>query len=74
MAEIFENIIMVLLAFGAGFLLSENKRQKEETKTLPPEEARVDFVEEKSKTPSLMRQMINIMNYNGEEQREENYD
>ena len=74
MADIFENIIMALLAFGAGFLLSENKRQKEEAKTLPPEEIRVDFVEEKSKTPSLMRQMINIMNYNGEEQREENYD
>ncbi|MBR3952468.1 MAG: hypothetical protein IKJ82_02490 [Oscillospiraceae bacterium] len=74
MTEIFENIIMALLAFGAGFLLSENKRQKEETKTLPPEEVRVDFVEEKSKTPSLMRQMINIMNYNGEDQTEENYD
>ena len=65
---------MALLAFGAGFLLSENKKQNEEAKDISPEEVRMNFAEEKSKTPSLMRQMINIMNYNGEDQTEENYD
>ena len=73
MADFFEMVIMAFFAFGAGFLLgkSSGKAEKEEkTEVYIPER----FITAKSGNPSIAEQMINIMNYNGENQREENYE
>lgn len=73
MAEIFEMIFLSIFAFGAGFLFGKSRKsmgKDEEEAVVFPEKFKTDG----SKNPSLAQQMINIMNYNGENQTEEIYD
>ena len=73
MAEFFETLLMAVFAFGAGFLFGKNygEENKEEKTEVPSPEI---FRTNGSEKPSIAQQMINIMNYNGENQREEDYD
>ena len=71
--DFFEELLMEIFAFGAGFIFgksSEKEKKEEKTEIYIPER----FITTKSGNPSIAEQMINIMNYNGENQREENYE
>lgn len=76
MTEIFEDIILAVFAFGAGFFFAENalrEKEKEKEDFIAGTDKNF-FSAVNNKNPTIPQQMINIMNYNGEDQTEENYE
>ena len=84
--EIFENILLVFIGFLLGTFWDKRKTETEEAAVieedpvleeepdLDPMTLRNDFGVYKGKKPTFAEQWVNIMNYSGENQKEEDYE
>ena len=77
-------LLYLLFGIGLGYLLFRPKEEKEEKapsvieepeeKELDPMTLRNDFGVYRGEKPTFAEQWVNIMNYSGENQKEEDYE